>query len=955
MQSKTTTNSTATAFIMGGGEMGELTRQKDWSKTEVGSPENWPAGLKTIINFLLNSKFPMFLWWGPGLVCFYNDAYRPSLGNNGKHPHILGMKAQEAWSEIWDIIKPLIDQVLTTGQAIWSENQLVPIYRNGSIEDVYWTFSYSPVNDDSDKPAGVFVTCVETTQQVETLKKIEVREEQLRFTIDAAKLGTWDLNPTTNKIISNDRLKSWFGLPLEEEIELSLALSRIIEKDRQRVTESIQAAMQYESGGNYDTDYTIHNPITNQEITLLAKGKVLFDENQVAYRFSGTLQDITPQVSTVKKLKENEDRLSIVIEASELGTWELNLLTNELHYGGHYLEIFGHQEDAPVSYQYLSQQIHPDDEVIRLTAFNRSLKTGILHFKSRIIWDDQSVHWVEVKGTVSYNEAYTPIRVVGTIQDITEEQNYQLALQESEQKFRLLADSMPQFVWTSDPQGNLNYYNQSIFNYSGIPPEKVRMDKWLDLVHPDDREENLKRWKEAISTGQEYAFEHRFRHRDGNYYWHLSRAIPQRDAEGNIQMWVGTSADIHAQKATNTELEKNVQEQIKELKRLNEALRKSEERYHQMVEEIQDYAIFYLNEEGIVENWNKGAEKIKGYVAQEIVGKSFTTFYTEKDRLNQLPEQLLEEARLKGKASHEGWRVRKSGDVFWASVVITAIHNEQNEVIGFTKVTHDLTDKKAAQDRIKANALQLEEKNRELERMNAELQSFAYVSSHDLQEPLRKIKTFSGRLLDKEKGNLSDSGKDMLNRINNAVLRMQTLIEDILTYSRTNTGERVFAHIDLHEAVNEVKEDFKEVIAEKNAVIEVKASCKIQVIRFQFKQLLVNLVSNSLKFSKPEVKPDIQINCAIRMGNTIENLPTNPDQEYCQITLEDNGIGFDEEYNERIFEIFQRLHGKSDYKGTGIGLAIVKKIVDNHNGFITASGIPDQGATFNIYLPCSVN
>ncbi len=955
MKSNTTTNSTATAFIMGGGEMGELTRQKDWSQTEVGSPENWPASLKTIINFLLNSRFPMFLWWGPGLICFYNDAYRPSLGNNGKHPHILGMKAQEAWPEIWDIIKPLIDQVLTTGEATWSENQLVPIYRNGAIEDVYWTFSYSPVNDDSNKTAGVFVTCVETTQQVETLKTIEIREEQLQFTIDAAKLGIWDLNPVTNKFSGNDRLKDWFGLPIEEDVELAVALGRIIEKDRERVTESIRKALQYESGGNYDIDYTIHNPITNQEITVLAKGKALFDENHVVYRFSGTLQDITPQVSTIKKLKENEERLSIMLEASELGMWELNLLTNELNYGGRYLKIFGHKDDASVDNAYLSQQIYPDDEPIRLNAFNKALKTGILQFRSRIIWNDQSMHWVEVKGTVSYDEAYTPVRVIGTIQDITEEQNYQQALRESEQKFRLLADSMPQFVWTSDPAGNLNYYNQSIFNYSGILPEKAKMDKWLDLVHPDDREENQKRWMEAISTGTEYVFEHRFRHRDGDYYWHLSRAIPQKDAEGNIQMWVGTSADIHAQKTTASKLEKNVQEQIKELKRLNEALKKSEERYHQMVEEVQDYAIFSLNELGIVENWNKGAENIKGYTAQEIVGKSFSTFYPQQDRENKLPEQLLEQAKLTGKASHEGWRIRKNGEAFWASVVITAIHNEQNEVIGFSKVTHDLTDKKAAGDRIKANALQLEEKNRELERMNAELQSFAYVSSHDLQEPLRKIKTFSGRLLDKEKENLSDSGKDILNRINNAVSRMQTLIDDILAYSRTNTVERVFVNTDLHEVVNEVKEDFKEVIAEKNAVIEIRTSCQIQVIPFQFKQLMMNLVGNSLKFSKPDTKPYIQINCTTINGNSIENLPANPDQLYCQITVEDNGIGFDEEYKERIFEIFQRLHGKSEYKGTGIGLAIVKKIVENHNGFIVATSVPDEGARFDIYLPCIGN
>jgi PAS domain S-box-containing protein len=953
MNSKTTTNNATASLISGGGEMGEFIRQKDWSKTEVGSPENWPLTLRTTINFLLNSKFPMFLWWGPGLVCFYNDAYRPSLGNNGKHPHILGMRAQEAWPEIWHIIKPLIDQVLTTGEATWHENQLMPIYRNGAIEDVYWTFSYSPVMDDFNRRVGVFVTCVETTQQVDTLKKVEVREEQLQFTIDAAELGIWDLNPRTNRFIGNKRLKKWFGLPPEEEIELSLAIARIAERDRQKVTESIQVAMQYESGGNYQVEYTIIHPITHQETAVLAKGKALFDKNHEVYRFSGTLQDITSQVQATKKLRENEERLSIVLEASELGTWELNLQTSELNYKGRYLKIFGHPEDALVSYQYLSKQIHPDDELIRLNAFQTALSSGTLYFKCRIVWDDQSVHWVEVKGTVAYDETQTPVKIIGTIQDITEEQNYRQTLTESEQKFRLLADSMPQFVWTSDPQGNLNYYNQSVFNYSGISPEKVKMDKWLDLVHPDDKEETLSKWMEAIQTGQEYVFEHRFRYKDGNYIWHLSRAVPQKNAQGHIQMWVGTSTDIHAQKVAATNLEKNIQEQIKELKRLNEALKKSEERYHQMVEEVQDYAIFYLNEQGIVENWNKGAEKIKGYSAHEIVGKSFSNFYPEPDKQNRLPDTLLEQARLTGRVAHEGWRVRKNGELFWANVVITALHNEQNEVIGFSKVTHDLTEKKLAEDRIKANAQELEEKNRELERMNTELQSFAYVSSHDLQEPLRKIKTFSGRLLDKERDSLSDNGKDFLNRINNAVGRMQTLIDDILAYSRTNTGERIFETVDISTLINEVKEDFREIIAEKNAVIDVKSTCRLSVIPFQFKQLLANLISNSLKFSKPDVTPHIEIKSQTIKGGSIREVPMNPGQKYCQITIADNGIGFDEEYRERIFEIFQRLHGKSEYSGTGIGLAIVKKIVENHHGFITATSIPNRGATFDIYLPCA--
>ena len=141
-------------FLQGGGEMGRLTREFDWASTNLGSPEQWPQSLKSILSLLLNSRFPMFLFWGAELTCFYNDAYRPSLGNNGKHPFLLGAPAEAGWSEIWPVIKPLIDQVLSGQGATFSEDQLIPIYRNGQLEDVYWTFSYIPVVDESGSPAG---------------------------------------------------------------------------------------------------------------------------------------------------------------------------------------------------------------------------------------------------------------------------------------------------------------------------------------------------------------------------------------------------------------------------------------------------------------------------------------------------------------------------------------------------------------------------------------------------------------------------------------------------------------------------------------------------------------------------------------------------------------------------------------------------------------------------------
>ena len=146
--------------------MGELIRSFDWSKTAIGSPDDWPHSLLTTIGILLNSRFPMFLWWGPELIQFYNDAYRSSLGNNGKHPKALGQRGEECWPEIWPTIKPLIDQVISDEGPAWSEDTLIPIYRNNKLEDVYWTFAYSKVCDETGRPAGVLVICNETTDKV---------------------------------------------------------------------------------------------------------------------------------------------------------------------------------------------------------------------------------------------------------------------------------------------------------------------------------------------------------------------------------------------------------------------------------------------------------------------------------------------------------------------------------------------------------------------------------------------------------------------------------------------------------------------------------------------------------------------------------------------------------------------------------------------------------------------
>jgi len=243
------------------------------------------------------------------------------------------------------------------------------------------------------------------------------------------------------------------------------------------------------------------------------------------------------------------------------------------------------------------------------------------------------------------------------------------------------------------------------------------------------------------------------------------------------------------------------------------------------------------------------------------------------------------------------------------------------------------------------------QKNEELSNMNKELQSFAYISSHDLQEPLRKIQTFAGILLQKETPHLSDKGKDYLKRMKDAAGRMQQLIQDLLSFSKINTADRIFESTNLETIVDILKTAFKEEISEKNATIETDGLCDLHIIPFQFELLFQNLISNALKFARPDVAPHISIRAEMASGSELGHARLSPKKKYCHIIFTDNGIGFDPQYHELIFDVFQRLHGREEFSGTGIGLAIVKKIVENHRGVISSSSQPGQGARFDIYIP----
>jgi signal transduction histidine kinase/CHASE3 domain sensor protein len=246
----------------------------------------------------------------------------------------------------------------------------------------------------------------------------------------------------------------------------------------------------------------------------------------------------------------------------------------------------------------------------------------------------------------------------------------------------------------------------------------------------------------------------------------------------------------------------------------------------------------------------------------------------------------------------------------------------------------------------------LGEKITDLERSNKQLSAFSHIASHDLQEPLRKVQTFISRIKGKDLNNLPDNIKDYISGIRKETIRMQKFITDLLLYSRASKADKTFEFTDLNEILENSKRELSHRIEEKNAIINSAGDLPAtNVIPFQIQQLFSNLISNSIKYSKPGTNPIIDVTRELATGKDIPNYNDDPDSWFHVIVFSDNGIGFDQQYAEKIFTLFYRLHSNNEYTGTGIGLAICKIIAENHKGYITAKGVPGRGSTFRIYLP----
>lgn len=540
-------------------------------------------------------------------------------------------------------------------------------------------------------------------------------------------------------------------------------------------------------------------------------------------------------------------------------------------------------------------------------------------------------------------------QIIAISRDVTERKTAEKLLQESETKFRTLSETIPNMVWVSTPDGKKIFFNKHFLDYTGMSIEELKNDNMRKIIFPGDLKKDLQQWKHSLKTGEDFNMEKRIRHHDGTYRWHICHSSAQKDAQGNITGWIGSNTEIEEQKKFAEKLESKVKERTEQLQLQNQTFDLAENvaklgsyRWN-LTENVMDYSdnlfrLFDCEPQEFVPSFEKFLTFIHPDDLEEVIKNGKQTMRTGK--LVESPYRIISKTK---KIKH----FRSSGNFSSEGVNKLLIGTIQD-------VSKDIQ----ASENLNTANINLKKSVEELKQTNQQLEQFANAASHDLQEPLRKIITFSKRLQDRHKDSLPEEVKTYLDKIQSASARMTTLIKDLLNYSFLLDNEKLFSKVNLNDTLTNILNDFELRIVERKAIVKSDTLPTIDAIPLQMNQLFYNLISNALKFTKDNVTPLIIISSRTLSYQEIKNYPSlaNKNQveehrSYVEIIFKDNGIGFEQQYDKQIFTIFQRLHDNGTYIGTGIGLALCKKIIENHQGEIFVKAEENKGAEFHIILP----
>ncbi|MEC5157261.1 PAS domain-containing sensor histidine kinase [Chryseobacterium sp. MP_3.2] len=466
---------------------------------------------------------------------------------------VLGKKIFDIFPETEEYLRSIFENVKNTREPFYAPEHNIKLERKGLIEDVFLNFVYQPIYNESGDLQYFATVVLEVTDLVTTKNKVKNDEERLRLATESSHTATWDLNLKTFEIIHSPYLSKIFGYEDGEQISHETMRNHLSEYDRINIVEKAFEEALKTGIYQYEARQTDKNGI---EKWISTNGKIFFGELGEPNRMVGVMQDITQRKTSEILLQQSHHQLNTAMDASKLGRFDMDFETQQKYnFSPRFLAILGYDSGTEqISSKVFEKHIHKNFIKQRTEALKEAKKTGDLFYQTKIILRDGTEKWIEIYGRLLKPIDGCKAYISGTIRDITEHKNYEINIEESEKKYRFLADAMPQIVWIGENDGRLTYFNKATMDYSGKDyNEFLEGDGLLEIVHPDEKKENIRLWARSVRTKKAFFFEHRFRNKDNEYRWFLSRAFPELDDAGNVKKWIGTSTDIDDMKRQETQ------------------------------------------------------------------------------------------------------------------------------------------------------------------------------------------------------------------------------------------------------------------------------------------------------------------------------------------------------------------------------------------------------------------
>ncbi|MEO7978090.1 PAS domain-containing protein [Flavobacterium sp.] len=950
-------------FLRNGGALAKSIKEFDWSVTSIGVLRSWPQNLTTTLGIMLNSKTPMFLVWGYDEIIFTNDSFGSMLTTTETNLETLGKSIDQVFNEDWAIVVKSIEDIIENDKTFSEE--LIILNQNKDFQSVSLNIVYCPILGLQGTTEGVLVTCTVIApdnviqQQKAEQNQIVISAMFEQSSVGIATISGEDLifqsaNTFYGELVGRTPAEI-IGKPLLEAVPeikgqgFDELLKDVINTGKPFIAKEVEVQLLRDDKLQdvyVDLTYQINRSASENETSVLV-----------------IATDVTQQVLSRRKVEESERRLQDLIAAAPAGIGLFvgrNLIIE--HPNQTFIDIVGKGPDItglPLR-EAMPELITEGQEYLKI--LDNIFTTGVPFISPA------SLVKIVQNGVLNdnyYNISYTPLRnqkgeiyaILDIAIDVTAQVLAQQALERSEAHLQLLSDTVPAMIFYLDENQKYRSYNTVFMDWFSVGKEDAIGKSVFEFLGEAAYEKTLPHLEIAYG-GEQEKYEMYAPSRMGVDRWLSIVYTPHKNNEGKVIGIIVHATDITKGKKD----EKALLDSIKKLELAEKSLLNAVE-MAKLGTWTMDFATGITNmSQRHVEMFGMSGTNITSDEAISVIEQS------DRDRVT----VALTQAQQSGSDGKFDSEYKIINQKTQRQQIIHAVgqtyFDSKGKAVSISGTAQDITIQRELQLELEnqvelrtkelAQALEklqmfnneLNQTNEALLHSNQELAQFAYVASHDLQEPLRKIRIFTGMLAE---GMPQLKQEEIIKKINKSAERMSQLIDDLLAFSRLTKPEKATDFVDIASVLQNVWVDFELAVQEKKAKIVIDKLPIVKAVGLQMNQLFYNLVSNSLKFTNPETEPKIAVNSTIVSHEYLAGYTTSPllKVNYHHIIFSDNGIGFEKDYENRIFEIFKRLHTQNIYPGSGIGLALCKRIIVNHHGVLFAESEPGKGSTFHIFLP----